>query len=92
MLKARGKHRKFCLDRIYFTLLKQRICCLCFRHPSGEVLVPRALSSRHARQSARLLPETPQVLCAERAQTQTTQSQEETVSTSCLEFKVKRSG
>ena len=64
-----------------------------YRHSSGEVLVPGALSRRHARQGARLLPETPQVLCAERAQTQTTQSQEETVSTEKLKlksFEVKR--
>ena len=45
---------------------------MCFRHPAGEVLVPGALSRRHACQGPRLLPETPQVLCAERAQTQTT--------------------
>ena len=52
--------------------------CVC-RHPVGEVLVQRALSGGDAGQGARVLPEAAQILRAERAETQTTQSKEEKV-------------
>lgn len=52
------------------------------RHPAGEGLVPGTRAARSTGQSASELPETAQVLRAQRSQASATQASEETVSCS----------